>query len=73
MSCRCRRYEDVVEHSAPGFSGLIVCQAVTVSHRKPDRVVLSWLASPSSDMVADSIAAVVLQADFGIAGMKGAS
>ena len=66
-----RRYEDVEEYSDPGFKCLLVCGKVTVSYRPPDRVMLSWMASPSSDMVADSIAAVVLQASLGIAGMKG--
>ena len=55
-------YEDVATHPDPKFQVLVVCQAVTVSYRPPDRVLLSWMASPSSDMVADSVAAVVLQA-----------
>ena len=65
-------YEDVATHPDPKFQVLVVCQAVTVSYRPPDRVLLSWMASPSSDMVADSVAAVVLQASLGVAGMRGA-
>jgi len=64
-------YEDIVTHPDPKFQVLVVCKAVTVSYRPPDRVLLSWMSSPSSDMVADSVAAVLLQANLGVSGMKG--
>jgi len=36
---------------------------VTATHQPPDRVVLTWAASPVGDMIADSLVAVIAQAE----------
>lgn len=49
---------------------VIVCQKVIVAHRPPDRLVLEWTASPVSDMLADSVVAVAMQAQASAASFK---
>lgn len=46
---------------------------VVATHYPPDRVVLSWAASPIGDMVADSLVAVLAQAEVSQASIKASS
>jgi cleavage and polyadenylation specificity factor subunit 3 len=46
---------------------------VLATHYPPDRVVLSWSASPIGDMVADSLVAVLAQAEVSQASVKASS
>jgi cleavage and polyadenylation specificity factor subunit 3 len=52
---------------------LTVARLVTVSHHPPDRVILSWQASPVADMVAESLLAVIAQAEVSVASVKATS
>lgn len=52
---------------------LIVSNLVTITHAPPDRVIVSWTASPISDMIADSLVAVIAQAEVSIASVKATS
>lgn len=53
-----------------GDESVVVGGAVTVSMRPPDRVLLSWSMSPGNDMLADAVAAVLLQARSGLSSVK---
>lgn len=46
---------------------------VTVLHAPPDRVVLSWVASPTADMVADALVALIAQAEVSQAALRASS
>jgi cleavage and polyadenylation specificity factor subunit 3 len=46
---------------------------VVATHYPPDRVILSWAASPIGDMVADSLVAVLAQAEVSQASIKASS
>lgn len=52
---------------------LTVSNLVTVTHCPPDRVILTWSASPVADMVADSLVAVIAQAEVSQASIKATS
>ena len=52
---------------------LIVSNLVTITYAPPDRVILSWTASPISDMIADSLVAVIAQAEVSITSVKATS
>ena len=54
----------------PAAYDLWVAGAVRINHRPPDRVVLSWMASPGADVVADSLVAVIAHADVSAACMR---
>jgi hypothetical protein len=72
-------YEDTVEsmteperdsRAAPQRQLRVSGGLVTITHAPPDRIILSWTASPAADMVADSLVAVVAQADVSLATIK---
>ena len=49
---------------------LIVKDCVAIERQSDDRLVLSWVASPLSDMVADSLVALVSQAEVSPASIR---
>lgn len=69
--CSCAEHLLQVATGGTKTQSVLVADKVCVSHCPPDRVKLSWLAAPVSDMVADSVAMVVLQAAASTAGVKG--
>lgn len=56
-----REAEEVGGTAARRF--LTVADLVTLTHAPPDRVLLTWKASPQADMIADSLVAVISQAE----------
>lgn len=47
--------------------------SVTVLHAPPDRVILSWMASPTADMVADALVALIAQTEVSQAALRASS
>ncbi|KAJ0397561.1 hypothetical protein P43SY_003436 [Pythium insidiosum] len=61
-------YEDVVYHEKE--SRVAVCDRVVVTSSPPDRLILEWSATPTADMVADSVIALAMHAQASPAGFK---
>ena len=49
---------------------LHIADAVTAVHAPPDRIILCWSAGLTSDMVADSLVALIAQADVSTAALR---
>jgi len=55
------QYEDVVSEVKKDLEAITVGGKVVVMHQSAEHVVMEWESDPMSDMIADSIVAVVLQ------------
>ena len=52
--------------------GLLVADAVAVIHAPPDRAILRWQAAPMADTIADSLVALLAQAEFSATSLRAA-
>ncbi|KAK1261997.1 Cleavage and polyadenylation specificity factor subunit 3-I [Acorus gramineus] len=53
-------YESVVEEASEGVTTLVVHERVTIKRESDEHVSLQWASDPISDMVSDSVVAMVL-------------
>jgi hypothetical protein len=59
-------------HDTPCRYGLVIADTISLIHAPPDRVILSWSATPTTDMMADSLVALVSQAEASPASLRAA-
>ncbi|KAK1286438.1 Cleavage and polyadenylation specificity factor subunit 3-I [Acorus calamus] len=53
-------YENVLEEASDGVKTLVVHERVTIKRESDEHVSLQWASDPISDMVSDSVVAIVL-------------
>ena len=73
--CVGKLFDDVQELAWKNISdrthGLCIHQTVTLTHTyPPGNVLVQWDASPKSDMIADAVVALLMQAEGGISGVR---
>jgi hypothetical protein len=71
--CKEGRETEGVADGKPGRRYLVIADLVTVTYAPPDRVLLTWRASPQADMIADSLVAVIGQAEVSQGAIKATS